>query len=335
MANVNSYYLYQKFEKRGDQPWIPVFPSTYSVDGDETMPLVVKQLDDPSCNQPIYRWIQTENTICVDASTIESRTISGTPYCNGYDKYVDTTNEQSFDSGETWQFVSSSSTLVEADSEYCGYEPPFNGKYMYTLDDSSTISAECDSSSAITKLDLYPKKIVAAKIGNCVTEINMRVFENSELTSIIIPDSVTKIWDYAFDYCTGLTSVTIGSGVTQLGDYVFNGCVRLPNITIPNSVTKIGRGLGGTFISCSSLTSVTIGSGVTRIYSNAFNNCTGLTSVTIYASTPPTASSDIFYDTPLGGSSGGGAIYVPRESVEAYKVASGWSTYSDKIEPIT
>lgn len=51
MANVNSYYLYQKYEKRGDQPWIQVFPSTYSVDGDGTMPLVVKQLNDPACNE--------------------------------------------------------------------------------------------------------------------------------------------------------------------------------------------------------------------------------------------------------------------------------------------
>lgn len=51
MANINSYYLYQKFEKRGDQPWIQVFPSTYSVDGDGTMPLVIKELNDPACNE--------------------------------------------------------------------------------------------------------------------------------------------------------------------------------------------------------------------------------------------------------------------------------------------
>lgn len=49
MANSNSYYLYQKYEKRGNQPWIPCFPLVYSANGDGTMPLVIKQQDDPEC----------------------------------------------------------------------------------------------------------------------------------------------------------------------------------------------------------------------------------------------------------------------------------------------
>lgn len=132
MAVINSYYLYQKYEKRGNQPWIPCYPNTWSVDADGTMPPVLKQQDDPSCYHPIYRWVQTEDTICIDTTTIEYRTTSGTPYCDGYDKYVDTTYEQSFDGGVTWEFVSSSSTLVETDSEYCGYEPTPEVQYRWT-----------------------------------------------------------------------------------------------------------------------------------------------------------------------------------------------------------
>lgn len=132
MAVINSYYLYQKYEKRGNQPWIPCYPNTWSVDADGTMPPVRKQQDDPSCYHPIYRWVQTQDTICIDTTTIEYRTTSGDPYCNGYDKYVDTTYEQSFDGGVTWEFVSSSSTLVETDSEYCGYEPTPEVQYRWT-----------------------------------------------------------------------------------------------------------------------------------------------------------------------------------------------------------
>lgn len=132
MAVINSYYLYQKYEKRGNQPWIPCYPNTWSVDGDGTMPPVLKQQDDPSCYHPIYRWVQTQDTICIDTTTIEYRTTSGDPYCTGYDKYVDTTYEQSFDGGVTWEFVSSSSTLVETDSEYCGYEPTPEVQYRWT-----------------------------------------------------------------------------------------------------------------------------------------------------------------------------------------------------------
>lgn len=132
MAVINSYYLYQKYEKRGNQPWIPCYPNTWSVDADGTMPPVLKQQDDPSCYHPIYRWVQTQDTICIDTTTIEYRTTSGDPYCTGYDKYVDTTTEQSFDGGVTWEFVSSSSTLVETDSEYCGYEPTPEVQYRWT-----------------------------------------------------------------------------------------------------------------------------------------------------------------------------------------------------------
>jgi hypothetical protein len=62
MANqYNSYYLYQQFEKRGSQDWLPCYPNIFSVDGDGTMPLVMKKENDPDCGyvppvEPMYRW---------------------------------------------------------------------------------------------------------------------------------------------------------------------------------------------------------------------------------------------------------------------------------------
>lgn len=48
-VSFNSYYLYKKYEKRGDQPWLPVYPETFSIDGDGTMPKVLRLPDDPEC----------------------------------------------------------------------------------------------------------------------------------------------------------------------------------------------------------------------------------------------------------------------------------------------
>ena len=50
------------------------------------------------------------------------------------------------------------------------------------------------------------------------------------MTSIIIPDSVTSIGNYAFYNCTGLTSVTIPDGVTSIGDYAFWDCNKLVEV---------------------------------------------------------------------------------------------------------
>ena len=102
--------------------------------------------------------------------------------------------------------------------------------------------------------------------------------EDTEITNLIIPNSVTSIGDWAFLNCSGLNSVTIPNSVTSVGDGAFSGCSGLTSVTIPNSVTSIG---GWAFSGCSRLTSITIPNSVTSIGNSAFANCSGLTSVTI------------------------------------------------------
>ena len=104
--------------------------------------------------------------------------------------------------------------------------------------------------------------------------IGAGVFENNTaLTSIEIPNSVTSIGNYAFEGCKGLTNVTIGDGVTSIGGYAFSGCSGLTNIAIPNSITSIGS---SAFYNCSGLTSIVIPDGVTNIGYEAFRYCSSL-----------------------------------------------------------
>ena len=102
--------------------------------------------------------------------------------------------------------------------------------------------------------------------------------ENTEINNLVIPNSVKRIYNYAFTLCPGLTSVAIGDSVTSIGSEAFAGCSSLTSVTIPNSVTYIGD---GAFASCTGLTSVTIPNSVTTIREAAFYGCTGLTSVII------------------------------------------------------
>ena len=101
-----------------------------------------------------------------------------------------------------------------------------------------------------------------------------------QLTSVTIPDSVTRIETGAFAF-NNLTSVTIPSSVTRIeaGAFARN---NLTSVTIPNSVTFIGGSqfLPGGAFSNNNLTSVNLGNSVTSIGNDAFSS-NNLTSVTI------------------------------------------------------
>ena len=101
---------------------------------------------------------------------------------------------------------------------------------------------------------------------------------SSGLISVNIPNSVTKIGNYAFSGCSRLVSVTIPNSVTSIGDGSFWGCSRLTSVDIPNSVTEIGS---GAFAECFTLTSVNIPNSVVEINSEMFYKCSNIISATI------------------------------------------------------
>ena len=114
--------------------------------------------------------------------------------------------------------------------------------------------------------------LTSITIPNSVTRIGVEAFAGcSGLTSITIPNSVTSIGGDAFRGCSSLTSVTIPNGVTSIGWYAFLGCRELASVTIPNSVTSIG---GGAFAGCSGLTSIVVESGNSKYDSR--NNCNAI-----------------------------------------------------------
>lgn len=64
---------------------------------------------------------------------------------------------------------------------------------------------------------------------------------------------VTKVSDYAFQFCTDITKVTVPKPVTTLGEYVFNACTKLREVSLPATLKTIGD---GAFYNCAALTLV-------------------------------------------------------------------------------
>jgi hypothetical protein len=176
----------------------------------------------------------------------------------------------------------------------------------------------------------------------------------TEITSVSIPNSVIYISSTAFCGCSGLTSMTIPSSVREISGSAFSKCTNLKSInvaenndyfssvdgvlfnknqtkivsfpggkqgvyTIPNNVICIGR---YAFWGGSALISVIIPNSVTEIEQSAFNSCTGLTAITCEAVFPPYLERNVFYSVNKSI-----PLYVPEESIEAYKAADQWNEF--------
>ena len=293
---------------------------------------------------PVYKWELTEEWVC---QPVEYRwvTVPDAYECSGTTKMTQEKKQLSTD-GENWTDVEpletrTGDTVIEYNSIDCGYIPPFNGKYRLTLSDSSVVDGECDSTSATNRSETsaYTTNCISVEIGDCVTNIGYQTFEGYiSLSSVTIPNNVTILGYESFYYCYNLKRLNsdvdgvfnIPDRVTSIGIFAFTGCRGLISLNIPNSVTKINQ---HAFSSCSSLTSLTIPDSVTTIGNYAFWGCGSLTSITCLAVTPPTLESyssqysnfDNTNDCP---------IYVPAESVNAYKAYGGWYPYRSRIYPI-
>lgn len=162
-----------------------------------------------------------------------------------------------------------------------------NGIYYY-LDSSAKTATVTKNPKTHYYGDIeIPNVVVYNEETYRVTSIGDEAFNNSNLKSISIPNTVTSIGARAFFYST-ISSITIPNSVTSIGRSAFSSCVGLTSVTIPNSVTSIGE---AAFHGCTELRSAVIGSGVTSIGYLAFP-LTNLKKTIWLTSTPPSGYKD-------------------------------------------
>lgn len=131
---------------------------------------------------------------------------------------------------------------------------------------------------------LYCDKILieSKAKGDCSIKEGTKIIADNafyncaDLTSVIIPDSVTVIGDYAFSECRNLIEITIGENVKTIGDWAFVNCSSLKSLTIPDGVVSIGN---KTISSCRNLTNITIGKSVTKIGDYNFCDCENIETI--------------------------------------------------------
>lgn len=302
MGQYTSYYLYQKYEKRGEQDWIPCYPNTYSISGDVTNPmsLVVKSENDTQCGYtptptgtPIYSWNTVEGYVCDECTPTKAMIHD--------------------ESGNTY-IISGSGEITQSDVS--AYR---NDATDIVITNNATAIGN-NAFSGFTSVGFV-------RIPNNVLTIGDNAFNScSVMTECQIPYGTATIGANAFGGCTSLMYVDIPSTVTSIGDGAFGSCLNFRYTSIPSSVTSIPNNC---FYNCDGLSDIELPSSITSIGDDAFAECSGLYSVTVYNTTPPTLGSNVFQNT-----NSDLKIYVPSSSVDTYKAASGWSSYASKINAI-
>ena len=173
--------------------------------------------------------------------------------------------------------------------------------------------------------------IISCEVNSNCKFIHCNAFEGCHnLNSIVIPNSVISIGNWAFAGCSSLTIFPVPNSVTRIGENAFPGCGFI-TVDIPNSITNIKR---GTFELCNSMTSITIPESVTGIGWGAFSNCTGLQKIISKNPTPPTliGSMDASYSSIFTGVDKNIPIYIPCGSLNNYESKDFWLDFNNYIE---
>ena len=151
------------------------------------------------------------------------------------------------------------------------------------------------------------------------------LYNNSTISSVVIPEGYTTINNNAFMNCLVMGTCVIPSTITTIGEQAFFGCQSLTGITLPEGLTTISSKCFG---SNYGITEITIPSTVSEIGSGAFYLCNNLTTVTCLAEVPPTLAETTMFSAATNLT----AIYIPAGTIDAYKTA--WTEYVDKFVEI-
>ncbi len=169
-------------------------------------------------------------------------------------------------------------------------------------------------------------------IPNSVTSIGSYAFYSWSANNqpLVIPNSVTSIGSYAFySWSSNNQPLVIPNSVTSIGDSAFSSWeANNQPLVIPDSVTSIGYGAFRNWTSNNQ--PLVIPNSVTSIDEYAFLNWSLVPYVELQAITPPTLVTIYTF-----GGQNNAPIYVPDESVDAYKTATNWVDLADRIFPIS
>lgn len=209
-------------------------------------------------------------------------------------------------------------TVREIGEEFLGYNTRLE---RITVEDGSQYYKDIDgilyTADGTTLLNCPIHRFDPVAVPDGVRTIADHAFQNSNITSVVLPNTLNEIGYFAFGYCKHLTKVTIPASVTTLGRTVFGGCHYLKYAKIKSEV--VGEYM---FYDCKSLQDIILSPKVNKVGKEAFSLHSNY-STTIYAlnATPPQCEGEL---SDNANNIAKFTLKVPYESKDAYANDAAW-----------
>ena len=306
MGQYTSYYLYQKFEKRDGQDFIPVYPNTYSTDANGTMPKVIKEQNDENCGymppiEPVYRW-HVDGYVCDTCPDIFrwSQSTIDDYMCNSKSKFYKEYYQVSHDEGVTWENVQGveprQGGLIEGYSTDCGYDITYKSNYLtfkavtnctfsfngwildYSLDNGTTWNETSPGTpiSVSAGNKILWKSLMTLAMGSIGTFSATGTFEvEGNINSLQLDDKFLSNDDIAYP---------------RLFEELFKGCsglTKADNLVLPANRLSMDC-YNSMFEDCVSLTHAPALPALylaSNCYTSMFKGCTSLTAAPVLPAT--------------------------------------------------
>ena len=213
-------------------------------------------------------------------------------------------------------------TMREIGEEFLGYNTRLE---RITVEDGSRYYKDIDgilyTADGATLLKCPEHYFDPVAVPDGVRTIAERAFLSSNITSVVLPNTLNEIGYLAFGYCKHLTKVTIPASVTTLGRTVFGGCHYLKYAKIESEV--VGEYM---FYDCTSLQDIILSPKVNKVGKEAFSLHSNY-STTIYAlnATPPQCEGEL---SDNANNIAKFTLKVPYESKDAYTNDAIWGKVS-------
>ena len=177
---------------------------------------------------------------------------------------------------ERLKYYGDASIVPSPDTYFSFGDPDYKNNSIYISGLSSEVM---ESGEAISEEIIIPYKYTFEGTDFLVTEVSLSwsncdeddnvigYYSNEKIKKVIIPSTVTKISENAFNNTINLEEINIPDSVIEIGECAFECCSNLKHIKLSKNITFISRNLFG---GCSSIRYLEIPEGVTTINDSAF-----------------------------------------------------------------